>query len=130
MNAAFFGLAFTATLNPKLLSADLLIIENRRPRAMFICFLASGLGMSLTIGIGTHPLPGPPASRGRPWSGSGDRVLPAVGAGRYAARGALALGRGPYQGRRYQRQLPQFGMANGTPWVPARKALVAWTRAS
>jgi hypothetical protein len=36
VNAAFFGLAFTATLNPKLLSADLLIIENRRPRAMLI----------------------------------------------------------------------------------------------
>ena len=51
MNAAFFGLAFTAALNPKLLGADLLIIENRRPRAMFICFLAGGLGMSITIGI-------------------------------------------------------------------------------
>ena len=49
-NAAFFGLAFTA-LNPKQLGADLLIIENRRPRAMIICFLAGGLGMSLTIGI-------------------------------------------------------------------------------
>ena len=51
MNAAFFGLAFTAALNPKLLGADLPIIENRRPRAMFICLLAGGLGMSITIGI-------------------------------------------------------------------------------
>jgi hypothetical protein len=51
VNAALFGLAFTAALNPKLLGADLLIIENRRPRAMFICFLAGGLGMSITIGI-------------------------------------------------------------------------------
>jgi hypothetical protein len=51
VNAAFFGLAFTAALNPKLLGADLLIIENLRPRAMFICFLAGGLGMNITIGI-------------------------------------------------------------------------------
>jgi Sap, sulfolipid-1-addressing protein len=51
VNATFFGLAFTAALNPKLLGADLLIIGDRRPRAMFICFLAGGLGMSITIGI-------------------------------------------------------------------------------
>jgi hypothetical protein len=51
VNAAFFGLAFTAALNPKLLGADLLIIENLRPRAMSICFLAGGLGMSIMIGI-------------------------------------------------------------------------------
>ena len=48
VNAEFFGLVFTAALNPKLLGADLLIIENRRPRAMVICFLAGGLGMSIT----------------------------------------------------------------------------------
>ncbi len=46
-NAAFFGLAFRAALNPKLPSADLLISENRRPGAMFICFLAGRLGMSI-----------------------------------------------------------------------------------
>ena len=44
VNAAYFGLAFTAALHPKLLGADLLIIENRRPKAMFICFLTGGLG--------------------------------------------------------------------------------------
>ena len=37
MNAAFFWLAFTAALNPILLGADLPIIENRWPRAIFIC---------------------------------------------------------------------------------------------
>ena len=42
VNAAFFGLALTAALNPKPLGADLLIIENHRPRAMFICFMAGG----------------------------------------------------------------------------------------
>jgi hypothetical protein len=51
VNAAFFGLVFKATLNPKLLGADLLIIENHRARAMLICSLAGGLGMSITIGI-------------------------------------------------------------------------------
>ncbi len=36
MNAQFFALAFIAALNPKLLAIDLLLIENRRPRAIFV----------------------------------------------------------------------------------------------
>ena len=44
VNVAFFGLAFTAALNPKLRGADLLIIENRLPKALFICFLTGGVG--------------------------------------------------------------------------------------
>ena len=44
VNAAFFGLALTAALNPKPLGADLLIIENRLPKALFICFLTGGVG--------------------------------------------------------------------------------------
>jgi hypothetical protein len=51
MNATFFGLAVLAALNPKLLGLDLLLIENARPRPMFLCFLLGGLGMSLTIGL-------------------------------------------------------------------------------
>ena len=43
MNAAFFGLAFRAVLNPKLFAVDLLI-ENARPRLMFACFLLGGMG--------------------------------------------------------------------------------------
>jgi hypothetical protein len=35
LSAAFFALAFTAAANPKLLALDLLLIGNRRPRAMF-----------------------------------------------------------------------------------------------
>lgn len=35
MTASFFALAFLAALNPKLLALDLLLIENRRPRANF-----------------------------------------------------------------------------------------------
>ncbi|HEX6451910.1 MAG TPA: GAP family protein [Trebonia sp.] len=51
MNAEFFGLAFAAALNPKLLALDLLLIENRRPRAMFLCLLFGGLTVALTIGL-------------------------------------------------------------------------------
>ena len=51
MNAAFFALAFTAALNPKLLGLDLLLIENRRPRAMFLCLLLGGMTVALAIGL-------------------------------------------------------------------------------
>src|SRR6266566_2961733 len=51
MNAQFFALAFVAALNPKLLAIDLLLIENRRPRAMFLCVLLGGLTVALTIGL-------------------------------------------------------------------------------
>jgi Sap, sulfolipid-1-addressing protein len=51
MNAEFFVLAVTAALNPKLLAVDLLLIENRRPRAMFLCVLLGGLTVGLTIGL-------------------------------------------------------------------------------
>ena len=51
MNAEFFGLAFLAALNPKLLALDLLLIENRRPRAMFVWLLVGGLAVGLTIGL-------------------------------------------------------------------------------
>ena len=51
MNAAFFGLAFVAALNPKLLAVDLLLIENQRPRSMFLCFLLGGMGMGLAVGL-------------------------------------------------------------------------------
>jgi Sap, sulfolipid-1-addressing protein len=51
VNAAFFALAFSAALNPKLLAPDLLLIENRRPRAMFLCVLLAGMTVALTIGL-------------------------------------------------------------------------------
>jgi Sap, sulfolipid-1-addressing protein len=51
MNAEFFALAFFAALNPKLLAIDLLLMENRRPRAMFLCVLLGGLTVGLTIGL-------------------------------------------------------------------------------
>ena len=51
MNAEFFGLAFLSALNPKLLALDLLLIENRRPRAMFLCLLLGGMAVALTVGL-------------------------------------------------------------------------------
>jgi Sap, sulfolipid-1-addressing protein len=51
VNATFFALAFTAALNPKLLAVDLLLIENRRPRIMFLCVLFGGLTVAITIGL-------------------------------------------------------------------------------
>lgn len=51
MSASFFALAFVAALNPKLLALDLLLIENRRPRAMFLCLLLGGLTVALTFGL-------------------------------------------------------------------------------
>ena len=51
MNAEFFVLAFTAALNPKLLAVDLLLIDNRRPRAMFLCLLLGGLTVGVTVGL-------------------------------------------------------------------------------
>jgi hypothetical protein len=51
MDGTFFGLAFLATLNPKLLGVDLLLLENRRPRMMFLCFLLGAIGLSVTIGL-------------------------------------------------------------------------------
>jgi hypothetical protein len=51
MNAEFFALAFVAALNPKLLALDLLLVENRRPRAMFLSVLLGGMTVALTIGL-------------------------------------------------------------------------------
>jgi len=51
VTAEFFALAFIAAANPKLLALDLLLIENRRPRAMFACILAGGLGVAIAIGL-------------------------------------------------------------------------------
>jgi Sap, sulfolipid-1-addressing protein len=51
VNAEFFALAFVAALNPKLLALDLLLVENRRPRAMFLCVLLGGMTVALTVGL-------------------------------------------------------------------------------
>jgi len=51
MNAAFFGLAGLAALNPKLLVIDLILVTNRRPRPMFVCFLLGGMGLAIAVGL-------------------------------------------------------------------------------
>ena len=52
MTASFIGLACLAALNPKLLVVDLLLIGNRRPVPMFVCFMLGGIGLAVTIGLG------------------------------------------------------------------------------
>jgi len=51
VNGTFFVLAFVAAANPKLLALDLLLIENRRPSAMFASIVAAGIATGVTIGI-------------------------------------------------------------------------------
>jgi hypothetical protein len=51
MNATFFGLAFLAALNPKLLGVDLLLMNMRRRVLMFVCFLLGGMGVALAVGL-------------------------------------------------------------------------------
>lgn len=51
MTASFIGLACLAALNPKLLVVDLLLIGNRRPVPMFVCFMLGGIGLAVTIGL-------------------------------------------------------------------------------
>src|ERR1039458_4070091 len=51
MSAEFFALAFLAALNPKLLALDLLLIEKRRPPAVFLCVLLGGLTVAVTVGL-------------------------------------------------------------------------------
>lgn len=67
MNAAFFALAFLAALNPKLLAVDLLLIQNRRPRAMFLCLLLAGMTVGITVGLlacsSSTPTPSTPRKR-------------------------------------------------------------------
>lgn len=51
MTGTLVALAVLSALNPKLLGVDLLLIDNARPRAMFLCFLLGGIGMALTVGL-------------------------------------------------------------------------------
>jgi phosphotransferase system glucose/maltose/N-acetylglucosamine-specific IIC component len=47
----FFALAFIAAANPKLLAIDLLLIENRRPTAMFASILVAGIATGVAVGL-------------------------------------------------------------------------------
>ena len=51
MTWTIFALACLSAINPKLLGVDLLLIDNERPRRMFLCFLLGGMGLALTIGL-------------------------------------------------------------------------------
>jgi len=51
MNTGFFALAFAAAANPSLLAVDLVLLMNRRPRAMLWCVLLGGMGVAVLIGL-------------------------------------------------------------------------------
>ena len=51
MTETFFGLAILASLNPKLLGLDLLLMNMRQRDLMFACFLLGGMGVALAIGL-------------------------------------------------------------------------------
>lgn len=51
VNAVFFALAFSAAANPKLLALDLVLINNRRPRLMFMALLTGGLSVAIAVGL-------------------------------------------------------------------------------
>jgi phosphotransferase system glucose/maltose/N-acetylglucosamine-specific IIC component len=72
----FFALAFVAAANPKLLALDLLMIENRRPRAMFVSILAGGIATGVLIGLlDVLVLSSDPAKSQRKASGGVDLAL-------------------------------------------------------
>jgi hypothetical protein len=44
-------MALLAAVNPKPFAADLLLIENARPRLTFACFLLGGMGIALAVSL-------------------------------------------------------------------------------
>src|SRR5258708_20700595 len=118
MNAQFFALAFVAALNPKLLALDLLLIENRRPRAMFLCVLIGGMTVAVAFGLAVA-LVAQPATRTQISVSAGldlglGLLLIALGGlvatGRLHSRAqatARARDPAPKQHKRYMPTLPQ-----------------------
>ena len=51
MNSGFFALAFSAAVNPSLLAVDLVLLLNRRPRAMLWCVLLGGMSVAVLFGL-------------------------------------------------------------------------------
>jgi hypothetical protein len=51
MSAEFFALALIAAVNPSLLGVDLMLLANRRPRAMLLCVLVGGVLAAIAIGL-------------------------------------------------------------------------------
>ena len=121
MNAEFFALAFTAALNPKLLAIDLLLIENRRPRAMFLCLLAGGMTVALAIGLLDVLTIHADALKAQGKASAG--VDLALGLLLLAAGALLATGR--IRGRP-RAPVPAGAGVPGTPEKPAKKD--SWAR--
>jgi hypothetical protein len=119
MSAEFFALAFFAALNPKLLAIDLLLIENRRPRAMFLCILLGGFTVGITIGLLDVLVFHLDAINSQKTVSAG--VDLALGLLLLAAGALVATGR--LHGRRKQ-QVPAGG---GQPDTPEKEKKDGWT---
>jgi hypothetical protein len=120
VSAEFFALAFLAALNPKLLALDLLLIENRRPRAMFLCVLLGGLTVALTIGLLDVLVFHADAIKAQKTVSAG--VDLAIGLVLLAAGGLVATGR--LHGRR-KLAVPTGG---GQPEKPPREKKDGWAQ--
>jgi hypothetical protein len=120
MNAEFFVLAFTAALNPKLLAVDLLLIENRRPRAMFLCVLLGGLTVGITVGLLDVLV----------FHADAISSQKTVSAGVDLALGLLLLAAGALvaTGRLHARRKVTVPAGDGQPGKPAKEKKDSWAR--
>ena len=120
MSGEYFALAFAAALNPKLLAIDLLLAENRRPRAMFLCVLLGGLTVGLTIGLLDVLVFHADAINSQKTVSAGVNL--AIGLLLLAAGGLVATGR--LHGRR-KAAVPTGG---GQPETPQREKKDGWAQ--
>ena len=120
MSGEYFALAFAAALNPKLLAIDLLLAENRRPRAMFLCVLLGGLTVALTIGLLDVLVFHADAINSQKTVSAGVNL--AIGLLLLAAGGLVATGR--LHGRR-KAAVPTGG---GQPETPQREKKDGWAQ--
>ena len=120
MSAGYLALAFAAALNPKLLAIDLLLAENRRPRAMFLCVLLGGLTVAVTIGLLDVLVFRADAINSQKTVSAGVNL--AIGLLLLAAGGLVATGR-PRGGRKVA--VPAGG---GQPEKPQREKKDGWAQ--
>src|SRR5690348_2183472 len=120
MNAEFFALAVVAALNPKLLAIDLLLIENRRPRVMFLCVLLGGLTVGLTVGLlDVVGFRADAISSQKTVSAGADRGLRLL---------LLAVGALVATGRLHGRRKAPAPAGDGQPEKPAKEKKDGWGR--
>jgi Sap-like sulfolipid-1-addressing protein len=120
MSGEYLALALAAALNPKLLAADLVLAENRRPRAMFLCVLLGGLTVALTIGLLDVLVLRADAITSQKTVSAG--VDLAIGLLLLAAGGLVATG------RLHGRRKVAVSAASGQPQKPQREKKDGWAQ--